>query len=144
KPFCGNCVLEAGEVGVCGSEGPNFCLLDPSDPSGRSSFCGVDCSDNADCPNGFSCRDVLRLLGAPCTSRNQCVPADNAPTCVTDDDCRQFGAWCAGGKCAGECAIGEGNQMGFCGCVQNSDCPTQPCGADNRCTITRTFCVHDD
>lgn len=144
RPFCGQCQIEPGQVGYCGSSGPNFCLVDTSDPSGRASFCGVDCSDDPDvCPNGFGCRDVLRLLGDVCRSHNDCVPRDPAKECEVDQDCGP-GAQCKSGKCAGMCAVGEGAQSGFCGCVLDSDCPQQTCGADNRCTVTRKTCVTDE
>jgi hypothetical protein len=140
KPFCSNCQASAGEVNRCGSLGPNFCLIDTSDPAGRASFCGVDCRDGQECPNGLSCRDVLILTEATCRGDAQCAPRPNAPDCTTDDEC-PAGARCEGGRCAGRCAVGEGGQAGFCTCVQDDDCPQQSCGSDSRCTITREPCT---
>jgi hypothetical protein len=144
-PFCDNCQPETGGF-ACGSAGPNFCLLDTSDPSGRASFCGVDCSEGGDevCPNGFSCHDVLRLTQATCRSDLACVPTGDA--CGGDEECPP-GSRCvipAGmteGRCGGKCAIGEGDESGFCTCVTDADCPQQACGSDGRCTITREFCT---
>lgn len=139
-PYCRNCQASPGEANRCGSLGPNFCLIDSSDPAGQASFCGVDCSAGQACPSGFSCRDVLILTEATCRSDTQCSAAPNAPTCNEDADC-PAGARCSGGRCAGRCAMGEGAQSGWCSCVQDSDCPQQSCGSDGYCTITRERCT---
>jgi hypothetical protein len=144
-PFCDNCVYQPGGS-ACGSEGPNFCLIDTSDPAGRSSFCGVDCAGGGDelCPNGFSCHDVLILTQSVCRSDDACVPTGGE--CRGDDDCVAGGrcvkaAGAEIGRCGGRCAIGEGDQSGFCSCVTNDDCPQQACGSDGRCTITKERCT---
>lgn len=138
--YCGNCTFQPGGVrNNCGSDGPDFCLLDSTDPAGRASFCGVDCNQGQECPNGFSCHDVLVLTEATCRSDDVCVPRPDAPTCTEDEECR--GGRCVNGRCAGRCAVGEGNQQGFCSCVQDSDCPQQACGSDGRCEITREQCT---
>lgn len=139
RPYCRNCTIEPGAE-RCGSPGPNFCLIDSSDPAGRASFCGVDCSEGQDCPNGFSCRDVLILTESTCRGDAQCAPRPEAPACTDDAQC-PAGARCESGKCAGRCAVGEGAQQGFCTCVQDSDCPQQTCGSDGYCSITRDRCT---
>ena len=144
-PLCDNCAWAPGGI-ACGSEGPNFCLIDTSDPAGRASFCGVDCSDGGDdvCPNGLSCHDVLILTQSVCRSDDVCVPTGGE--CRDDEGC-PAGSRCvkaAGqevGRCGGTCAIGEGDQSGFCTCVTNDDCPQQACGSDGRCSITRERCT---
>lgn len=138
--YCGGCTFEPGSVrNNCGSPGPDYCLRDTSDPAGRASFCGVDCSGGEECPNGFSCSDVLVLTDAVCHSNNACIPRPDAPTCTEDEECR--GGQCVNGKCAGRCAFHEDGQSGFCSCVQDSDCPQQACGSDGRCEITREQCT---
>lgn len=142
-PFCDNCIFQPGGA-ACGSDGPNFCLIDSSDPAGRASFCGVDCAGGQECPNGFSCHDVLVLTQSVCRGDDACVPTGEA--CADDGEC-PAGARCvkaAGadvGRCGGRCAVGEGDQSGFCTCVTDDDCPQQSCGADGRCSITRERCT---
>lgn len=140
-PYCGACTISPGNrFARCDSLGPNFCLIDSSDPAGVASFCGVDCSDGQECPNGMSCHDVLILTDAVCRSDSACVPKPGAPSCASVDDC-PAGSQCVNGKCAGRCAVGEGGQSGFCSCVQDSDCPQQACGTDGYCEITRERCT---
>ncbi len=143
-PYCLNCINQPGST-ACGSDGPNFCLIDTSDPAGRASFCGVDCSErDQECPNGFSCHDVLILTQNTCRGDAQCVPTGEQ--CRGDEEC-PAGSRCAKaegqefGRCGGRCAVGEGDQSGFCTCVTDSDCPQQACGADGRCSISRKRCV---
>lgn len=142
-PYCQNCINQPGQ-NSCGSDGPNFCLIDTTDAAGRASFCGVDCSGGEACPNGFACNDVLILTQSTCQGDGQCVPTGSE--CRDDAGC-PAGARCAiapgqeVGRCGGRCAVGEGDLSGFCTCVTDSDCPQQSCGADGRCSISRERCV---
>lgn len=139
-PYCDACTIEPGKpFSRCGSEGPNFCLIDTSDAARRSTFCGVDCSQGQPCPNGFACHDVLVLTEEQCVRNEDCLPRPHARSCSDDDDC-PAGARCVAGKCAGSCRIAEGANSGFCGCVEDADCPQQTC-IEGRCSITREPCV---
>lgn len=96
--FCDPC--ERSED--CGSA-DNYCLLnssyDPQNPSsGSERFCGVGCTNEADCPSGYRCGGVILLTQNPCTSDSEC-----------------------GGN-GRRCVLGEGDLRGFCTCVESRDC----------------------
>lgn len=139
-PYCEKCTATPGETTFCGSKGPNFCLVDTNDPARRANFCGVDCDDNQECPNGYDCVDVLQLTQQTCSGSSQCVPPPSAPGCEEDEDCPS-GAQCVNGLCAGMCFGSEGGTRGFCSCVTDDECPQDTCGTDRRCNITRKPCI---
>ncbi|MBI4822545.1 MAG: hypothetical protein HY791_40165 [Deltaproteobacteria bacterium] len=123
--------------GQCGSA-QNYCLInvnyDPSDPSqGTEYYCGVNCQQEADCPNGYGCGPIILLTQALCTTPAECG---------------------GGGR---QCVIGEGDVRGNCTCATDTDCNTvferaapatcvlktcgglglQPCQMDSDCSFLR-------
>ena len=114
-PYCRPCVPTGiGEPNSCG-DGANFCVMTGNDPS-LEPFCGVDCSRGQPCPNGYSCSLILRAVGGSCRS---------------DADCE-----------TGACHINEGDEVGFCLCTADSDCPQDSCDDFTfRCTVTRRTCT---
>lgn len=102
--YCFGC---AGGVASddCGDPA-NYCLTDTTDPTGRSEFCGVDCSQGQPCPFGYSCNDVI-------------IIPPNAPFCTPPE----------------KCVRNAGEQSGTCSrsatsCVIDEDCPNGPPGSD--------------
>ncbi len=144
-PFCDACELSVGTGQYrCGTKGANFCLQDTTTASG--SFCGVDCSNDESCPNGFECRDVRVVFSKDaCSSDAACGPSPSAPTCTeatVTEDCPP-GARCVDGRCASWCAVSEGGSRGYCGCITDDDCAKQTCGVGGECTITGQRCASD-
>ena len=81
--LCQGCVYTPGTVSACSSgdtQGANFCLLDLSDPTGGTTFCGVDCGGGQGCPSGYKCDDVVILTQSPCTSNQSCSPTGSSCT----------------------------------------------------------------
>ena len=109
--FCADC----GQ-GVSGCSDPNdFCLInssyDPGRPqSGGPNFCGVECTQETECPNGYECGGVVLL---------------------TQDQCTQDAECGGGGR---QCVLGEGDLRGFCTCVNDQDCAFE--AAPPTCTGT--------
>jgi hypothetical protein len=137
-PFCGSCAYTPGQVDSCG-QGPNFCLLDRK-VNYYHTYCGVDCNQGQECPNGYHCRDILILTRSLCKTDSEC-PAIG-PTCATDDDCPGARCDATKGRCAGKCSYNEDSQSGFCTCTQDSDCPNDSCDvASGQCFITKRPCT---
>jgi hypothetical protein len=121
-PFCLGC---AGGVASddCG-EGGNYCLTDTSDPTGRSEFCGVDCSKGQSCPFGYSCNDVIIIPpSAPFCSAEVCLEtgrcsANGNINCTEDEDCP---VGLPGGNCP-RADIGNCIQDQTQDCERDSDC----------------------
>ncbi len=149
--YCGAC-QNTWEPDECGG-GANYCLVDTADPSGRSYYCGVDCSQGQECPFAYECHDVIILPpAAPLCRVEGCLEGACSQTggpCVEDQDC-------AHGPPGGDCARARiGNclqdQTLECGqdsdCCEGADCPpgscvTQECrggegDALGHCTCTR-------
>lgn len=80
----------------------NFCLInsgyDGRPENGGPNFCGVECANQDDCPNGYQCGGVILLTQDQCTNDTQC-----------------------GGN-GRRCILGEGDVRGFCTCVSDADC----------------------
>ena len=146
--ICQNCTYSPGTAGTgCGTlPGANFCLLDLSDPSGATTYCGVDCSSGQSCPSGYECDDIIILTSAVCSSDLDCRPTggichpgvDGGSGCPSDTICvSQPG----GAHCGGFCVKQEGESAGFCTCVEDSDCPQDTCNASTRtCSISQKPC----
>lgn len=122
-PYCGPCQnLWNGEE--CGG-GANYCLVDTSDPSGRSYYCGVDSSQGQPCPQGYEKHDVIILPpAAPLCRTETCVDercSANGGACEVDEDCPYA---LPGGDCAR--AV-----VGNC-----RDDQTQACASDDECCAT--------
>lgn len=147
RPYCDGCQYGAG-ITPCGS-GPNFCLVDTAHPGNY--FCGADCSEGQSCPRGYACQDVI-VVGLPgttqCDPSHPACPANTQLPCATDDECK-FGGSCVkqpgmpNGYCAGVCAAGENDGVGFCTCQTDSDCGQETCSG-GECSISRKSCVTND
>ena len=135
-PYCSGCT---GGVASddCG-EPANYCLTDTSDPSGSSSFCGVDCSQQQSCPFGFTCNEVIIIPPAApfCAPPERCIkdnPEDASgycsrntmSSCSVDDDCPEGGP---GSDCPRA-------QVGNCLLDQ-----TQSCSEDYECCDDAAAC----
>ncbi|MHB8417785.1 MAG: hypothetical protein ACYDCL_06900 [Myxococcales bacterium] len=148
--LCQNCALDPGHPGGgCSGNigGANFCLLDLSQASGTTTFCGVDCSAGQGCPSGYECDDIIILTNAPCASDFDCTPTgalcdatapDGGSGCPADTVCASEPG---GAHCGGFCVKQEGGNQGFCTCVQDSDCPQDICEPTTRtCNISQKPC----
>ncbi|MBN2496430.1 MAG: hypothetical protein JXR96_17685 [Deltaproteobacteria bacterium] len=114
-PYCEPCQPVSPTNPFSCGPGPNFCIMTGNDPS-LPPFCGVDCDDGQECPNGYTCS---RILTAP------------------DGDC-QRGEDCPSGKCH----INEGDTVGFCLCASDSECPQDRCDEGTmQCVRTRKQCT---
>jgi hypothetical protein len=144
RPYCDNCTFGGG-VTICGT-GKNYCLIDTAHPGNY--FCGVDCSQGQTCPRGYDCSDVIVVYTkTQCTRSNPACAPNPATTCTVDADCKRGGtcvkqAGAATGECAGVCAVGEGEQVGYCTCLTDDDCAQETCSG-GECTISRNKCVTD-
>jgi hypothetical protein len=136
--FCQDC----GQGRPCPSP-TDYCLLnsgyDPARPdTGSASFCGVSCSSEDQCPNGYQCGGVVLLTSDQCTQDAQCGAGRVCVlgegdlrgfcTCVSDQDCafEEFPALCAG-SCGG---------LGLQACLSDADCARLPCD------LTRRTCLN--
>lgn len=109
--YCEACPpVTAADRSPCGPVG-SLCLLNSYGP-GPEAFCGVDCSQDQPCPNGYVCSAVATDTGESCTRDAEC-PANRA------------------------CVIGEGRTAGFCACATDLDCPSDRCD-ENRGVCRRT------
>lgn len=133
-PYCFGCT---GGVASddCGEPG-NYCLTDTSDPSGQTSFCGVDCSRSQPCPFGFDCNEVIIIPpAAPFCSAERCLLTGGAGegrcegsstvTCTRDEDC-PYGL--PGGDCP-RALVGN--------CLNDQQ---QPCERDVECCDDPASC----
>jgi hypothetical protein len=116
RPYCDTCrSATIYEPNQCGP-GPNFCLVRAGDLT-LPPYCGVDCSQGQECPNGYGCFSV-RIV-------------------YTSDNCRSD-AECASGRCS----IKEGDLLGFCLCSEDRQCPQDACDEFSfECRTTRRPCT---
>ena len=127
-PYCQGC---AGGVQSddCGDFG-NYCLVDTVN---GGEFCGVDCRVGEECPQGYSCSQVIILPpSAPtCTFAEICqVPqgaasgscSRTAGACARDEDCPE-------GPPGGNCFERTNGRYGSCTGNPNINCQSDPdCG----------------
>jgi hypothetical protein len=115
-PYCSKCSSSTiYDPDSCG-QGPNFCLVKGGNLA-LQPYCGVDCSDGQPCPNGYDCFSV-RIV----------YTSDN---CRSDEECA-----------SGSCHIKEGDELGFCLCTADNQCPQDHCDDFSfQCRITRRFCT---
>ena len=114
-PYCSPCNPGSVSDPYRCDRGPNFCILTKNDPS-LDPFCGVDCSEGQECPNGYGCH---LILVAP------------AGSCRSDEECE-----------SGVCHINEGDDVGFCLCSADDQCPGDSCNdLTMQCMITRRDCT---
>jgi len=114
-PYCGHCKpVDISNPYRCGP-GPNFCVMTNNDPS-LEPFCGVDCSQGQECSNGYGCSLILMAPEGSCRSDEECA--------------------------SGECHINEGDEVGFCLCAADAECPRDSCDDfSGQCRLTRRTCV---
>lgn len=124
--LCDPC-REAADCNGPGQSG-NYCLKNGDD----GSFCGAACNADGDCPEGFSCDDVM-VAGVG--EIKQCVPADEAEcTCSPFAKQRQATTNCAitneNGSCEGKrlCL-----QQGLSLCDAETPFPESCNGLDDNC-----------
>lgn len=119
-PYCGAC-QNLWSDDECGG-GANYCLVDTGDPSGRSYYCGVDCSQGQACPFGYECHDVIILpRSAPLCRVEKCLAGScstGGASCTVDQDCLL-------GPPGGDCPRAR---IGNC-----LDDQTRSCGGDDDC-----------
>ena len=168
-PFCQPCSRPAGSPYYCvdqtGHGNGNYCLIDTSVPLGQAFYCGVDCTDGQECPNGYRCRDIRIVTATKCEpsaglaacaahpSGVACDPAKSHPgpiAGIVNDDCEAaipslVGAVCdpASRQCVPQClGSGETSILAFCSCVVDSDCFPDSCTSSTRtCTISGRPCI---
>jgi hypothetical protein len=116
-PYCEACGPPTPDDPLPCDAPENFCLNEASASGG--SFCGVDCSGDQPCPNGYQCSTIgVRPL--------------DLIRCTRDESCPD-------GR---ECAISEGQTTGVCGCSADSQCPGQPCDPRRGvCVFTGQSCT---
>ncbi|KFE62540.1 hypothetical protein [Hyalangium minutum] len=143
RPYCASCNYGGG-IQVCG-RGANYCLVETA--PGGGSFCGVDCSGGQVCPNGYQCADVVVAYSrSRCRTDAECSPDPSLP-CHEDGDCPHGGGCVKGlgeqvGACAGRCDVAEGDVLGYCSCLLDTDCAQGTC-SQGSCTLSRKPCVTD-
>jgi hypothetical protein len=147
RPYCDTCVATPGQNNTCGN-GPNFCLADTSNGDFGGSYCGVDCSEGQECPNGYHCADVVVVRSIGCSKDTDCPPGPLA--CQQDSDCGETNGLCqkqAGaltGYCSGRCYKHEGDTQGFCTCTVDNECDQDVCESSSRtCSISQRNCTLD-
>jgi hypothetical protein len=158
-PYCGAC-QNLWTDDECGG-GANYCLVDTADPSGRSYYCGVDCSQGQACPYAYECHDVIILPpAAPLCHVERCVEqrcSTNGGPCSVDEDCPYSPP---GGDCArakiGNCLTEQTRACsGDDACCDNPPCAEGSCvlqecrggegDALGHCTCTRDLdCPSDE
>jgi hypothetical protein len=144
RPYCDNCVYTPGQ-NTCG-KGANFCLIDTYS---RNSYCGADCSQGQQCPNGYACHDVVVVFSRwECYSTADCGTPERRSNvaCKEDKDCPN-NAVCGKppgetqGFCQGKCGFHEGASRGFCSCVVDDDCFQDECDTTTRtCSVSKRTC----
>ncbi len=151
-PYCGTC--SGGLLGDCGADA-NFCLLNAQDPTGQSSFCGVDCGLGQECPAGFQCNNVIILSGLlpPCQLVERCINRVEGAgqcarhleiDCVEDGDCPEGppGSDCPKNK--RDCDVGATCPGGSV-CPENGLCPSYGnCVSDGRICERDSDCCEND
>ena len=163
RPFCEPCARQAGSPLYCPGGNANYCLIDTSKPLFQAFYCGIDCADRgqAECPNGYQCRDVRIVTAQNCDPKNglaacpagmvTCNPGKNHPppggVGIVNDDCDGaglIGAVCnPSGRCAAQCTgTGEAGIQAFCSCIKDDDCPQDACDSATRaCSISGKPCI---
>jgi hypothetical protein len=159
-PFCEPCA-NTGETDEC-EGGGNYCLVDQTDPTAQSYFCGVDCSQGQPCPFGYGCIDVVIIPQNEICGREVCTGAGTCSSsttagCTVDEDC-PFGG--PGGNCprasTGNCVSDVTKPCDVDGdCCAGGDCPEGSCAkqlcvggesaATGYCTCTKdSDCFRDE
>jgi hypothetical protein len=166
-PFCGSCTAQAASRQFCPGPPNNYCLIDGSVPLGQAFFCGVDCSQDQPCPNGYACRDVRIVTAQNCFPErglSACAPPAGNPPCdpakthaapdggpgLVNDDCEAVGPPLVGAvcdpltrRCAAQClGTGEAGVQSFCSCLRDQDCAPDRCDSATRaCVISGQPCI---
>jgi hypothetical protein len=156
-PYCRGCSLRTAQNPNPCDDARNFCLINSQESGGFRQFCGVDCSLDQPCPNGFDCLGVVILTEDTCTFNAQCkcdpqritfaaatcaapAPCDprtpdgqvdrNATACVIAGS-----ADCNGGVEGGpaSCVVPRGQRTGNCTCATDADCADGGACVDGAC-----------
>ncbi len=125
-PYCGPC-QNLWTAEECGGRA-NYCLVDTSDPSGGSYYCGVDSSQGQPCPAGYEKHNVIILPpAAPLCRTAICADglcSGNGGSCEVDEDCPYA---LPGGDCA-RAVIGNCRDAENKSCASDDECcETPPC-----------------
>jgi hypothetical protein len=167
-PFCGGCSSSPAFPSLCTTpdgvaQAESFCLIDSSKPLFQAFYCGVDCAEGQECPNGYICRDVRIVTAQGCNfagGLSACAPKATSVSCspahthavsgrpgLVNDDCDAAGLIGAGcdpntSLCTPQClGSGETAKSGFCTCVRDADCPQDHCVSSTAtCAISGKPC----
>ena len=124
KDLCRPCKADEDCAGTGGKK--NLCV--DSGPAGK--FCGVECADSAECPEGFTCKDVETPRGQV----KQCRPTGGASCPCTDKFMEKgYKTTCFIQNEIGKC-VGERTCDSTCDAVPPS--PEVCDGKDNDCNGT--------
>jgi hypothetical protein len=142
-PYCRGC-MPATVTNPNPCDHPrNFCLNNSQEAGGHPAFCGVDCSLEQPCPNGYACADILVIpTSRRCVNTAQCrcdAPPRFAGVCRIDEPCEpEMGS----SLCrvsphpdcgAGVCFVSTGTTTGSCTCGDDADCGGDRCVSDLCC-----------
>jgi hypothetical protein len=168
-PFCEPCTSTPGSPYSCGlGQAEDYCLIDASQVLGQAFFCGVNCAEGEECPNGYQCRDVRIVTAQNCDADagfTACTPPSTNPPCDpakthpapggigdVNDDCEAVQPPLVGSvcdpdtkRCAAQClGTGEAGVQAFCSCIADKDCPQDVCTSNRVCSISGKPCFLSD
>lgn len=143
-PYCRGCSQPTALNPTPCDDARNFCLINSQESGGFQQFCGVDCSLDQRCPNGYDCNGVVILTQDVCfnTATCQCrtTPVFATATCTVATTCDPrtpdgqpdpngtctYDAFpdCNGGAAGGtaSCIVSRGTRQGSCTCATDQDC----------------------
>lgn len=142
-PYCRGCTQPTMLNPVPCDDPRNFCLINSLESGGFAQFCGVDCSLDQPCPNGYDCNGVVILTRDVCFNTAECQcrtpPVFATATCTVATVCdprRPDGTPDPDGRCiydrhpdcnggvdgAATCVVSRNNTRGSCTCATDTQC----------------------
>jgi len=156
-PFCGACTRFSPTDPQCG-ERDNYCLVDTGDPARGSHYCGVDCTQEQGCPNGYECKPVI-IFGPPATpsclveecengvcsrTGRSCSVSMDCPQGLPRGDCRRAIVGVCANNTATDC-MSDAECGGSVGSCRFSECRVRERAAYGVCTcLVDSDCPSDD